>query len=115
MSLKAESAFAGGVGECGDATVVPVRSAIECDCFHTSGDRALGDSFADGLRGVLIAAGLDFADELLIERRGCGERFAGQVVNELAGYVLVTARDAQARAIWGTANSLANAERTTLT
>src|SRR5882757_1009166 len=114
LSLKAEPALAGGVGQCGHTAMVAIRSAVECNGLHTGGDCPFGDCFADCLRGVLVAARLDLAGQLLILRRGRRERFAREVVDKLHGNMLVTARHAQARAIRSATNSLANAKRATL-
>src|SRR4051812_23896961 len=98
LSLKAEPAFAGGVGQCGHTAMVAIGSAVESHGFHTGGNCSLGDRFADGLRGVLIAARLDFAGQLFILRRSSRESFAREVVDKLYGNMFVTARNAQARA-----------------
>ena len=45
-----------------------------------------------------IAAGLQLAGQLFVLRRRGRQRFAGQVVDDLHGNVLVTADDAQAAA-----------------
>src|SRR3569833_1098982 len=105
-----EAGFAGGVRQGLDAAVVEVAAAIE-DHFLDLGRLAtLGDQLADGLGRILRSAILDRALYVLVEGRGCCQRPARRVVDDLGVDVLVGAMDAQTRATIGPGlDRLANA------
>ena len=63
----------------------------------------------------LVAAVLELRRELLVARRGAGQRLAVQVVDDLGRNVLVAAGHAQPRPLVRAASPLANAKRATLT
>src|SRR3569833_4237279 len=105
-----EAGFAGGVGQGLHTAVVEVSAAIE-DHFLDLGRLAtLGDQLADGLGRILRTAALDRALDAHGEGRGCCQRTARRVVDDLGVDVLVGAMDAQTRATIGPGlDRLANA------
>src|SRR3954469_16407052 len=89
--LEIQAALARGVGERLDAPVVAVAAAIEHDVLDALLDRALGDELADRLGGIDIGSGLQAAAQVLLQRRGRGNRRALSVVDDLRVDVLARA------------------------
>src|SRR5690606_19333188 len=86
--LEAEAGFARGVRQRLDAAVEDEGAAIEHDVLDARLDRALGDELADGSRRFPVGAGLERALQILVERRGGGDRMAARVVDDLRVDVL---------------------------
>src|SRR4051812_46089274 len=106
-SSEVQPALAGAVGERGDATGVPVATAVEDDRCHAGGLRALGDQGADlAGQGGLVAHG---AAQAGVHRRGAGQRAADGVVDELHVDVPRAALDHQARTLRRAGDALAEA------
>src|SRR5438105_15180563 len=94
--------------------MISVRASVKTYGFDAGGDCPFGSRLADGLGGIMVAAGFEFAGQLFVLRRGRCQCFSRQIVDELHGNMLMTAHDAQARSIGRAANSFTNAKRATL-
>src|SRR4029079_1164585 len=81
--LEIQPCLAGSVGERFHAPVVEIAAAVEHDVLDPGIDRPLGDELADGLSRGEIAALLERALEVLIQRRGGSDRLAASVVDHL--------------------------------
>ena len=79
--------------------------AVKRDGFHARGFGLFGDGVADLLRGFDVAAFV----ELGRHRAGFGERFTGEVVDELGVDVLAAAEDRQTWLLGAAEDSLADA------
>src|SRR3954465_9737349 len=90
-----EAGFAGGIGERLDPPVVPEPGSIEDDALDASGFCPLCDQLPDGRS--LLGLGLRGALQLLLDRRGGGERRARRVVDDLRVDVVEAAEHREAR------------------
>ena len=90
-----EAGFAGGIGERLDPPVVPEPGSIEDDALDACGFGPLGDQLPDD--GCFLRLGRLGALELLLGRRGGGERLPGRVVDDLRVDVVEAAEDREAR------------------
>src|SRR5918993_5410328 len=79
--LEVEAGFAGGIGERLDPPVVPEPGSIEDHALDAGGLGPPGHEPADDGRLLGLAGG--GALELLLHRRGGGERPSGRVVDDL--------------------------------
>src|SRR5687767_13344242 len=77
--------------------MIEVGAAIEDDFGDVGGLAAFGNDLADRGGGFRGAAVLDRRLDVLVERRGSGERAAARIVDNLGVDVLVRAENAQAR------------------
>src|SRR6185312_9919200 len=74
LPLEAQPAFARGIRERLDASVIEIAAAIEHDFLDAVLHRALRQQLADGLGGIDVGAGL--LAHFLFHRRGGRERLA---------------------------------------
>src|SRR4051812_15942797 len=110
-SSELEPALASTVRQGGDPAVVLVAAAVEDDRRDALVLRALRDEGADlASERALVALALAPTQ---LERRGAGQRVAGEVVDDLRGDVPGRAGHDQARASRRTRDALADAEVTT--
>src|SRR3954447_1052305 len=78
-----EPALAGGIGQGLDPAMIHIGTAIEYDARGPRRLGALGDQLADRAGRRLVRAGLQFAAQPLVERRGRRQRMSGSVVDHL--------------------------------
>src|SRR4051794_17185189 len=95
--LEAQAALAGGIGQRLDAAVIKVARAVEDHARHAGSARALGNEAPDLLRRVDVAAALQLAAHVLLERRGGREGHAAVVVDDLGVDLLRRAEHRQPR------------------
>src|SRR6185312_8417007 len=102
LLLEAQPAFARGIRERLDASVIEIAAAIEHDFLDAVLHRTLRQQLADGLGGIDVGAGL--LAHFLFHRRGGRERLALQIVDHLRIDVLRRAEHGKPRAaVRGTA------------
>ena len=93
--LEVESGFARALGEGTDAAVIAEAGAVEDDLADAGLLGAAGDERAD-LLGLVALGALALA-QLLLERRGGGQRPARRVVDDLGVDLVEAAEDRQPR------------------
>ena len=79
--LKLQPAFAGSFGEGLDPAMEQEAAAVEHDARHAGLLGPLGQRLADG--GSAVAGRRGLALQLLVERRGGGQRLARRIVDDL--------------------------------
>src|SRR5690606_7381471 len=99
MSLEAQSALAGGVGQRFHAAMEQIGPTVEHDRLHARLGGALGESLADLGSGVLIGAVVDL--EILLHARRGGQGAAARIIDDLSVDVLFRPEDRQPRAAIG--------------
>lgn len=107
VSLELESGSPGGLGERGDATVIPERTAIEADLSDAGGLGPFGDRLPHRLGGLLVATEADAVSERPVGSACRSKRPAGRVVDDLGVDVLMRTKDRQPRTLGGAANGAA--------
>src|SRR4051812_30676497 len=109
--LEAQPAFASGISQRLDATVVQILPTIENHFLDAILDGALGQQLAHGLRRVHVRTGLAAIPQRLLQRRSRRQRLALQVVDDLRVDVLRRTEHRQTRTTIGVA---ANGQTNTL-
>src|SRR5687767_253663 len=90
-------------------------AAIEGDLLDAGGEGFFREQLADGFSRGLVAAVGHAGTHVLILGADGDERFAGDVVDDLAGQIAMTAENGEAGPLRRSANALANAVLPALT
>ena len=91
LLLKVQTAFAGGVRQRFDSSMIEEAAPVEDDFLNTCGFGALGDEFADGFCAIQIAA-LDGSAQSRVYRGSRRQRAPGLIVNHLSINMQVRAK-----------------------
>lgn len=113
VSLELEPGSPGSLGERGDSTVIPERTAIEADLFDTGGLGPLGDRLPHRLGGLLVATEADAVSQRLVGSACRSQGPAGRVVDDLGVDVLMRTKNREPRALGGAANGAAYTKTST--
>ena len=96
--LEFETALAGGIGQGFDPAMKHIGTAVENDLPDAGFLGALGKQLSDDHGRSAVGAGLQFLFDRLVKRRGCGQRTAGRIVDDLRVDMLRRAKHGQPRA-----------------
>ncbi|WP_449314247.1 hypothetical protein [Rosistilla carotiformis] len=112
--LKFKSCFACRISECFNATMILAVTAIQLDPLDSCSNGAFGDGFADRCGRVTITAKLYGVSQGLVLRACTRQRFAVDIIDQLAAEMAQRTIHAQTRVIRRTTQLVTDVKPTSL-